>query len=102
MTEAIAAASAIPASAVRRAAMLSGDLAGSARLALVEGATAIDAVGLTVGVGVEPMLASTAADVTEALAGTGPASVEWKLDGVRIQAHRDGDEFASTPATSTT
>jgi DNA ligase-1 len=92
MTEAIAAASAIPAAAVRRAAMLSGDLAGSARLALVDGAAAIDAVGLTVGVGVEPMLASTAADVTEALAGTGPASVEWKLDGVRIQAHRDGDE----------
>ena len=33
-----------------------------------------------------------AADVAAALAATGPASVEWKLDGARIQAHRrDGD-----------
>jgi len=30
--------------------------------------------------------------VAEALATTGPASVEWKLDGARIQVHRDGDE----------
>ena len=28
----------------------------------------------------------------EALAATGPASVEWKLDGARIQVHRDGDD----------
>ncbi len=41
---------------------------------------------------VQPMLASPAADVAEALAATGPASVEWKLDGARVQAHRrDGD-----------
>ena len=41
---------------------------------------------------VQPMLASPAADVEAALAATGPASVEWKLDGARIQVHRrDGD-----------
>lgn len=91
MTDAIAAASGIAAASVRRAAMLTGDLAATARLALADGADAIAAVHLVVGIGIEPMLASTAADVTEALDGTGPASVEWKLDGVRIQAHRDGD-----------
>lgn len=92
MTDAVAKAAGIPATSVRRAAMLSGDLPATARLAMTAGADAIDAVGLTVGIGIEPMLASTAADVAEALAGTGPASVEWKLDGVRIQAHRDGDD----------
>ena len=37
---------------------------------------------------VQPMLASPASDVAAALAATGPASVEWKLDGARVQAHR--------------
>ena len=41
---------------------------------------------------VQPMLAAPAADVAAALAATGPASVEWKLDGARIQAHRSGGE----------
>jgi DNA ligase-1 len=36
--------------------------------------------------------ASTATDVADALSTTGLASVEWKLDGVRIQAHRSGDD----------
>jgi DNA ligase 1 len=39
-----------------------------------------------------PMLASTAATVTEAVASTGEASVEYKLDGARIQVHRHGDD----------
>jgi DNA ligase-1 len=30
--------------------------------------------------------------VTDALALTGPASVEWKLDGARVQVHRVGDD----------
>jgi DNA ligase 1 len=41
---------------------------------------------------VQPMLASTAGGVAEAI-GSSPdlVSVEWKLDGARIQVHRDGD-----------
>jgi DNA ligase 1 len=39
-----------------------------------------------------PMLASTAASVPEAVASFERASVEWKLDGIRIQIHRRGDE----------
>lgn len=38
------------------------------------------------------MLASTAATVAEALASAGRASVEYKLDGARVQVHRRGDE----------
>jgi DNA ligase-1 len=34
------------------------------------------------------MLASTSTDVAAAIADVGPASVEWKLDGARVQAHR--------------
>src|SRR4029079_10114512 len=38
------------------------------------------------------MLASTSPDVTAAIADLGLASVEWKLDGVRLQVHKRGDE----------
>jgi DNA ligase-1 len=38
------------------------------------------------------MLAATAADVVEAIAAFPLASVEWKLDGARVQAHRHGEE----------
>src|SRR5213076_3295824 len=39
-----------------------------------------------------PMLASTAKDVREAVSSFERASVEWKLDGIRIQIHRRGDD----------
>jgi DNA ligase-1 len=94
MAEAIAKAAEVPASAVRRAAMLTGDLGTTAALALDGGRDALDATSLTVNRPVQPMLASTAADVAEAIADTGMSSVEWKLDGARIQAHRDGDHVA--------
>ncbi|MFJ4038166.1 ATP-dependent DNA ligase [Microbacterium sp. NPDC090007] len=78
--------------AVRRAAMLSGDLGRTARVALTATAGDLAAVGLVVGRGVQPMLASTAATVAEALGEAGRASVEYKLDGARVQVHRRGDE----------
>ncbi len=77
---------------VRRAAMLSGDLGETARLALTGTAEDLDAVGLQVGRPVLPMLAASAPTPTEALATTGEASVEYKLDGARIQVHRHGDD----------
>jgi DNA ligase-1 len=91
MSDAVAAAAEVPAGLVRRAAMLSGDLPLTARHALTGGSPALEAVRLSVGVPIQPMLASTAVDVGEALSTTGLASVEWKLDGVRVQAHRLGD-----------
>ena len=38
------------------------------------------------------MLAAPGDDVDAALAKTGPAAVEYKLDGARLQVHRRGDE----------
>ncbi len=91
MTDAVAVAADVAVDLVRRAAMLSGDLPETARNALTGGAAVLEDVHLTVGVAVQPMLATTATDVANGLGSTGPASVEWKLDGVRIQAHRLGD-----------
>jgi DNA ligase-1 len=90
MADAVAKASATKAILVRRAAMLSGDLSVTAEIALVEGTGGLEAVGLHVGRPVQPMLASTAEDVADALDSTGEASVEWKLDGIRVQVHRHG------------
>jgi DNA ligase-1 len=91
VAEAVAVAADIPVALVRRATMLAGDLPGVATLALAPGGrTALDEVGLTVGRPVQPMLAASAPDVATALDLTGAASVEWKLDGIRLQIHRDG------------
>ncbi|WP_194395864.1 ATP-dependent DNA ligase [Microbacterium atlanticum] len=93
LLDAVAKASGREAPTVRRAAMLSGDLGTTALIALTGTGDELAAVGLEVGRGVLPMLASTASSTTEALATLGgAASVEYKLDGARIQVHRDGDE----------
>jgi ATP-dependent DNA ligase I len=92
MVEAVAKGAGVPIAAVRRAHMLAGDLGATARAALTGGVDALSAVGMVPGRAVQPMLAAPATDVVAALAATGPASVEWKLDGARIQAHRrDGE-----------
>ena len=91
VTDAAAAAADVSAAALRRAVMLSGDLGGAATTARTMGRVGLDAIGLEVGRPIQPMLASTADDVAAAVTDLGTASVEWKLDGVRIQAHRDGD-----------
>ncbi|QZY30628.1 ATP-dependent DNA ligase [Nocardioides coralli] len=95
--EALAAAAGVPVPAVRRAAMLAGSTVAIARTAF-EGADALAAIGLEVGRPVSPMLASSATDLEAALAKAGPdgaeVAVDTKLDGIRIQVHRDGDEVA--------
>jgi DNA ligase-1 len=92
LVDAIARAAGAPGEAVRRAVMLSGSLGQTASIALFEGSDALAQVTLTVGRPVRPMLASSAPTVGEAVAITGEASVEYKLDGARIQVHRRGDE----------
>jgi DNA ligase-1 len=90
--DAIATAAGVPAPTVRRAFMLSGSLPDTANTALDGGAEALGAVRLQVGRPVRPMLASPGASLEAALADLGEdVTVEHKLDGARIQVHRDGD-----------
>ena len=92
LTDAIARAADRPVADVRRAAMLSGDLASTARVALTGTPEDLANTGLVVGRAVQPMLASTAPSIAEAIATVGEASVEYKLDGARIQVHRSGED----------
>jgi DNA ligase 1 len=92
VVKAVAAAAEVPETAVRRALMLAPDLVAVTATALRGGRAALEAIGLQVGRGVQPMLASTAASVGAAVADLGRALVEWKLDGARIQVHKDGGE----------
>lgn len=89
MVDAVAAAAEVPVATVRRAVMLGGRLDTTARLALSGGVEALGRVGLEVGRPVQPMLASTAPSVREAVDALGSVSVEWKLDGIRVQVHLD-------------
>lgn len=93
MADAVAKAAGLPAPAVRRAAMLGGDLPAVAASALTGGAAALREFTLRVGRPVGPMLAQTATDVSDALERLGGEAVfEAKLDGARVQIHRSGDE----------
>ena len=92
MLDAIAKAAEVPADAVRRAAMLSGDPARTAEIAMTSGKEGLLGVGFEIFQPVLPMLASTAASAADAVASFERSSVEWKLDGIRIQIHRRGDE----------
>src|ERR687897_303392 len=73
---------------------LHGDLSEIARIALADGRDGLAAVRLEVGRPLSPMLAATAPDVGAALEKTGRAAVEHKLDGARVQIHRDGEAVA--------
>ena len=95
LADAIAKAAEVPLTAVRRALLLSGDLKQVAVAALTRGAAALAEIHLRVGTPLTPMLAQSAPDVGAALLATGaPATVDVKLDGIRIQVHRSGDEVA--------
>ena len=89
MTDAVARAASVPVAAVRRAAMLRGSLGPVAAAALAGGTEALSSFGLEVGQPVRPMLAASAPSIADAMAkvSSGEAAVEWKLDGIRIQAH---------------
>jgi DNA ligase 1 len=92
MVDAIAKAAGVSGEIARRALMLSGDLTRTAVIALTEGEDGLREVGFEIFRPILPMLASTAASVPEALASFERSSVEWKLDGIRIQVHRRGDQ----------
>src|ERR687891_641940 len=92
MVDAIAKAAGVSGEIARRALMLSGDLSCTADIAMREGEEGLRGVGFHIFRPIFPMLASTAENTREAVASFERASVEWKLDGIRIQIHRRGDE----------
>ncbi|HEX5064572.1 MAG TPA: ATP-dependent DNA ligase [Myxococcota bacterium] len=91
LLEAVAKAASLPAADLRRAAMLAGSLRAVAGAALTQGADALAAYRLRPMTPLQPMLAQSAEDVRDALARLGRAALEWKLDGARVQLHREGD-----------
>jgi DNA ligase-1 len=94
MADAVAQATGIPRAKVDRANMLCGDPRTVAEAALSEGEAGLERFHLQVGRPLGPMLASPAPSLEEAMAKVGEGAVDWKLDGARIQVHRDGDDVA--------
>jgi ATP-dependent DNA ligase I len=92
MVEAVARAAEVPASEVRRAMMLSGNLGKVAAAAVAGGRARLAEFRLTVLRPLQPMLAQTSEDIAQAFGRIHPAAVEWKLDGARIQVHRLNEE----------
>ncbi|MDJ0928479.1 MAG: ATP-dependent DNA ligase [Gammaproteobacteria bacterium] len=92
LIDAIASAASLPPSDVRRAVMLAGDAATVADAALREGAAGLERFRLQLLSPVQPMLASPAEDMSDALDSLGEAALEYKLDGARVQIHRLGDD----------
>jgi len=95
MLDAIAAAADLPVKAVRRAAMFSAPTGPIAVAALTSGESALQEFSMLVGRPVRPMLAGTAPDVADGVAKIdGELAVDTKLDGIRIQVHKHGDEVS--------
>ena len=81
----------VPVAAVRRAAMLLGSTPGAVRTAAGTGLAGLEATRLAMGVPLQPMLAASAPDAAAAAVKAGlPALVDAKLDGIRVQVHRNG------------
>ncbi len=90
--EGLAEAVGAPAAEVRRAVMVGGSLGTVAEALLARGPEALADFRLEVGRPVLPMLAQSAKDLDEAMDRLGPCAVEEKLDGIRVQVHRDGED----------
>ena len=93
MLEALAAATDIPAGEIRRAATLAGGIPQVARAVLGGGRAALQQFSVQLMQPVLPMLAQPAEDLSAALKDLGTALLEWKLDGVRVQVHKAGDDI---------
>jgi DNA ligase-1 len=92
LVDAVARAGSVSAAAVRRAAMITGGLGQVARVALSGDETALNRFAIQLMRPIQPMLADSADTVEQALEELGDASLEYKLDGARIQVHKSDDE----------
>lgn len=92
MVDAVARAADLPPAEVRRAAMIAGGIAAIAKPALTQGSEGLKAFSITLFQPLAPMLSQPAEDIEDALTRIPSASIEWKLDGARVQVHKCGDE----------
>ncbi len=91
LLDAVAVASGASSETVRTANMLSGDIGSVAEEALLGGKDGLERIGARLFVPLKPMLAETVSSVEEAIGILGRAAFEFKLDGARIQIHKQGD-----------
>lgn len=86
----IAALAGVPSQAVRRAQQALGDIGRLAELVKTDPA-ALASIGVRLFHPIKPMLAQSSADVAAAFAALGGRlALEWKLDGARVQIHKQG------------
>ena len=71
--------------------MLSGDPRAVARAALTEGRAGLARFRLQIFTPLQPMLAQPGEDVEDALERLTEAALEYKIDGARVQVHKDND-----------
>ena len=92
VVDAVARAFQVPAADVRRATMLAGSLPAVAAALASEGHAALARFDLQLFQPVQPMLADAADDVNAAWErlGAGVMALDFKLDGARVQVHKDG------------
>lgn len=93
LLDALARNTGIPAVSIRRANQLAGDVGAVAQAAFTTGEPGLQTLALQLGRPLKPMLAQSAETVSDALAEISPpVAFEYKLDGARVQIHKNGDE----------
>jgi DNA ligase-1 len=95
LRDAIASAFGVSPEKVEHAYMLTTDYSLVAKAVAESGERGLQKLGVSVGHPVNPMLAQRAEDIAEILERMGgKAAFELKLDGIRVQVHKDGEEIA--------
>jgi len=92
--DALAKAAQVSSEAIRKAMLFAGSAADVAVSAFHGGEAELLAFTIQLFRPLRPMLAQSAKDAAEAFTRAAPAAVEYKLDGARIQLHREGDRVA--------
>ncbi len=91
--DAITEASNIPEQLIQQAFMLSGNIGEVARVALEEGVSGLSSFKPRLFKPISPMLANTAEKEDDPLLRWGEVACEYKIDGARIQVHKDKEEI---------
>lgn len=91
MVDALAEATGVAAGALRRALMVSGDLPAVARAVLEDGEAALADFRVEIFRPLQPMLAQTAGSPEEAVETLGEPILDWRMDGARVQVHKEGE-----------